>query len=113
MRASLVALLLVAVCALTPALGAEIVKVSVLASGTLLLDGKATTLPALEERLKALKAAGGAVWYHRENPTTEPPPQGNAAIQLIIKYRLPVSMSSRADFSDWVDEKGVSRPRQP
>jgi hypothetical protein len=51
------------------------------------------------------------VWYHRENPAGEPPPQGTAVIQLIIKHRLPVSMSTKPDFSDYVDDKGVSRPR--
>jgi hypothetical protein len=25
--------------------------------------------------------------------------------------QLPVSMSAKPDFSDWVDDKGVSRPR--
>ena len=108
----LVVLLLVAVCCVSPALSVEpVAKVTVLASGTVLLDGKPTTLPALEERLKSLKAEGGAVWYHRDNPAAEPPPQGNAVVKLIIKYQLPVSMSAKPDFSDWVDDKGVSRPR--
>ena len=40
-----------------------------------------------------------------------PPPQGQAVIQLIIKHQLPVSMSTKPDFSDYVDDKGVSRPR--
>ncbi len=53
----------------------------------------------------------GGVWYHRQNPASEPPPQGPAVIQMIIKHQLPVSMSSRPDFSDYVDSKGVSRPR--
>jgi hypothetical protein len=34
-----------------------------------------------------------------------------AVIQLIIKHQLPVSMSTEPDFSDYVDDKGVSRPR--
>ncbi len=51
------------------------------------------------------------VWYHPQNPASEPPPQGPAVIQMIIKHQLPVSMSSRPDFSDYVDSKGVSRPR--
>jgi hypothetical protein len=51
------------------------------------------------------------VWYHRENPASEPPSQGQAVIQLIIKHQLPVSMSTKPDFSDYVDDKGVSRPR--
>lgn len=106
-----IAALLVVLCAAPVAVGGEVAKVSVLASGDLLLDGQPTTLPALEERFKALEAAGGAVWYHRENATAEPPPQGTAVIKLVVKYRLPISMSLRADFSDWVDGQGVSHPR--
>jgi hypothetical protein len=108
----LVAVLVVAICCVSSALGAEIIKVTVQASGTVLLDGKPTMLPALEERFKALKATNGSVWYHRENPAAEPPPQGTAVVQLIIKYKLPVSMSAKPDFSDYVDDKGVSRPRR-
>ena len=113
MRAPLVAvLLLTAVCHLpAPAAAEPVARISVLASGSVLLDGAPTTLPALDERLRTLKAGGGVVWYHRENPAAEPPPQGSAVIKMIIEHQLPVSMSSKQDFSDWVDEKGVSRPR--
>jgi hypothetical protein len=112
MRKPLIAVLAVVLCSVAPVVSAEpVAKVTVLASGVLLLDGQPTTLPALDERLKALKAANGAVWYHRQNPAAEPPPQGTAAVQLIIKHQLPVSMSARPDFSDYVDKDGVSRPR--
>jgi hypothetical protein len=56
-------------------------------------------------------AANGSVWYHREHPDSEPPPQG-PVVQLIIKHRLAVSLSSRPDLSDRADGSGVSRPRQ-
>jgi hypothetical protein len=112
MRKPLIAVLAVVLCSVAPVVSAEpVAKVTVLASGVLLLDGQPTTLPALDERLKALKAANGSVWYHRQNPAAEPPPQGTAAVQLIIKHQLPVSMSARPDFSDYVDKDGVSRPR--
>jgi hypothetical protein len=108
----LIGVMLVLLCVASLPAGAEpVAKVTVLASGTVLLDGQPTTLQALEERFKLLQATKGAVWYHRENPAAEPPPQGNAVVQLIIRYRLPVSMSAKPDFSDYVDEKGVSRPR--
>jgi len=108
----LLAGLVLAVMMALPASGAErVAKVAVFASGAVQLDGRPTTLPALDEELKKLKADNGVVWYHRQNPASEPPPQGTAVIQMIIKHKLPVSMSSRPDFSDYVDEKGVSRPR--
>jgi hypothetical protein len=31
---------------------------------------------------------------------------------MIIKHQLPVSMSAKPDFSDYVDKDGVSRPRR-
>ena len=89
----------------------KIARIAVFSSGAVQLDGRPTTLPALDAELGKLKADKGVVWYHRENPASEPPPQGTAVIQLIIKHQLPVSMSTKPDFSDYVDEKGVSRPR--
>lgn len=110
-RKLLVALVLLALLA-PPTAGAErVARVAVFSSGTVQLDGGPTTLPALDEELRKLKADGGVVWYHRENPASEPPRQGTAVIQMIIKHQLPVSLSTRPDFSDYVDDKGVSRPR--
>jgi hypothetical protein len=31
---------------------------------------------------------------------------------MIIERKLPVSMSTKPDFSDYVDEQGKSRPRK-
>jgi hypothetical protein len=110
-RTLLATLILVAL-TVPPASGAEkIARIAVFSSGAVQLDGRPTTLPALDAELGKLKADKGMVWYHRENPPGEPPPQGTAVIQLIIKHQLPVSMSTKPDFSDYVDDKGVSRPR--
>lgn len=110
-RTLLATLILVALTG-PPASGAEkIARIAVFSSGAVQLDGRPTTLPALDAELGKLKADKGVVWYHRENPASEPPPQGTAVIQLIIKHQLPVSMSTKPDFSDYVDDKGVSRPR--
>jgi hypothetical protein len=92
--------------------GAErVARVAVFSSGAVQLDGRPTTVPALDAELRKLKSDKGVVWYHRENPASEPPPQGQAVIQLIIKHQLPVSMSTKPDFSDYVDSQGVSRLR--
>ena len=109
---NLLAALLLAALIAPPASGAErVARIAVFSSGAVQLDGRPTTLPALDAELGKLKAEKGVVWYHRQNPASEPPPQGTAVIQLIIKHQLPVSMSTKPDFSDYVDEKGVSRPR--
>jgi hypothetical protein len=109
----LVAAIAVLLCYVAPALCEEILKVTVRSSGTVLLDGKPVTLPALERRFKALKAGNGTVWYHRQDPAgASPPKEATAVVELIIKYQLPVSLSANPDFSDYVDDKGVSRPRR-
>ena len=86
-------------------------KISVLASGEVLLDGKPVGMEALDIELQTAKGQNGAVWYHRESSGKEAPPQAKAVIDLVIKHRLPISLSSKPDFSDYVDAKGVSHPR--
>jgi len=39
----------------------------------------------------------GAVWYHRESPGQEPPPEALAVLQAIIDARLPVKLVEK-DF---------------
>ncbi len=89
-------------------------KISVLASGAVLLDGKPADFDQIEAALQAAKQANSnaQVWYYRETGG-QPPAQALAVIQRIVHYKLKISLSSKSDFSDWVDAKGVSRPRTP
>lgn len=89
----------------------RILKISALANGTLLADGKKIDLDSLDRLLGKFKAEEGLVWYYRENASQEPTAQAMQAIKLIAKHGLPVSMSTKADFSDYVDASGSSRPR--
>jgi hypothetical protein len=88
-------------------------KISVLASGSILLDGKPADFDQLDAALYAAKQANGnaQVWYYRETAGGTPPPQAMAVVQRIVHHKLAISLSSKSDFSDWVDAKGVSRPR--
>jgi hypothetical protein len=88
-----------------------ILKISVLSSGAVLLDGKATTMRALEGSLKTAKTRNGQVWYYREAVNSEPSSQAMAVIKLVVDNKLPISLSTKPDFSDYVDERGQSRPR--
>jgi hypothetical protein len=106
----LVGATIVVLCCVSSTLGDEVVKITVRSSGSVLLDGRPITLPDLERRFKALKAADGTVWYHRENATRGGPPEASAVVRLIIKYKLPIRLSTKPDFSDYVDERGVSHP---
>ncbi len=88
-----------------------VLKLSALASGEILLDGKPIQLDALDQALQAADKESTGVWYYREAAGQEPHPSVKAAIQLVIKHKLRISLSSKSDFSDYVDAKGVSHPR--
>jgi len=90
-------------------------KVSVLATGKLLLDGQLVTLPALEQALGQAPKDGTVVWYYRENAAGDPPAAAAEVMKLITANHLPVRLSSRPDFSDTVtlelpDLEKVFRP---
>src|SRR4051794_18403468 len=91
------------------------VKISVLASGAILLDGKPSSLDQIDTTLQTAKQVNGSaqIWYYRETTAGTPPPQAMAVVQRIVHYKLGISLSSKPDFSDWVDAKGVSHPRTP
>jgi biopolymer transport protein ExbD len=86
-------------------------RLSVSSSGEMRVDHKPVDLAALDRMLEELKRRGGEVWYYRQSSATEPPPQAMEAIKLIIKYSLPITMSTKPDFSDYVDVQGNSHPR--
>ena len=87
-----------------------ILKISVLASGAILADGQPVGLDRLDAMLRELKAGKGTVWYFRE-AAANPEAAGMQVIKLVSGYKLPISMSTRSDFSDYVDAKGISHPR--
>ncbi|MBI3778006.1 MAG: hypothetical protein HY274_03675 [Gammaproteobacteria bacterium] len=89
-----------------------IVRLSVLTTGKVLLDGKESNLPEVKRALGKARSEKGMVWYYRENGKGEPPPQAMEVMKLIIENNLPISMSSKPDFSDYLDDKGQSRPRK-
>jgi hypothetical protein len=86
-------------------------KVSVLADGTILVEAQPATFEQLDAALTRTKAANGQVWYYREAGRSQPPPEAMKVVKRIVELKLPISLSSKPDFSDWVDGKGVSHPR--
>ncbi len=87
------------------------IKISVLASGNILLDGQEADSQQLDAAIEKARQEQGQVWYYREAAGAPPSAQAQALIQSVVRNKLPISLSSKADFSDWVDGKGVSRPR--
>jgi len=90
---------------------AVIVKISVLSNGDLLEDGQKVTIDQLAASLQKVKAANGKVWYYREAAGQEPPAIALQVMKALVDNRLPVSLSTKPDFSDYVDEKGQSHQR--
>lgn len=90
----------------------KILKIKVLSSGQILLENKSVTLDKLEKELSRLKEKEGAIWYYREQDKAEPPEQAMRVMELVVKYNLPISLSSKPDFSDYIDEKGISHKRE-
>lgn len=90
-------------------------KVKVLASGVILADEKPVTLEALESLLVVLKKEDGVVWYYRElgaeNPSEEVVINVQKVLDLVTDNNLPITLSTKPDFSDYVDGKGQSHPR--
>ena len=75
------------------------------------MDAKPATFEQLEAALARVKEANGQVWYYRESAGGQPPAAAMQVIQRIVALKVPISLSSKPDFSDWVDAKGVSHPR--
>ncbi|MGZ8144793.1 MAG: hypothetical protein ACXWTG_11575 [Methylosarcina sp.] len=91
----------------------SIVQISVLASGQMLINGQPAGLGAIKDAFKGLKSEKPAVWYYREEAQSEPLRETMAVIELVMKYGLPISMSSKPDFSDYIDQNGFSQQRKP
>lgn len=89
-----------------------VARVAVLAGGELRLDGKAVSLDELDRALEKLPK-NGTIWYFRENPLEEPTAQAMATLERVMRHRLPISFSSRADYSDYIDDQGLAHPRRP
>jgi hypothetical protein len=90
---------------------AKVAKISALSDGTILLNGAPADASAVDAEFTRLKKVGGAVWYYRQNADQEPNPKAMSIVELIVKHRLPVSMSTKPDFSDYVDGNGHSKTR--
>ena len=77
-----------------------VLKISVLMSGVVLVNGERAMLPLIEPELVDLKARGGQVWYFREGNEVYPNANGLTLFGLLIKHRVPTSLTEKADFSD-------------
>lgn len=87
-------------------------KISVLKDGSVLADGKPTVLADLDRALADLKRSGGSVWYYREAGQAEPSPRAMEVIKMVAEKSLPITLSTKPDFSDYVGEDGQPHQRR-
>jgi hypothetical protein len=85
-----------------------VVKIAVFADGRLTVDGAAATIESLRASLKNTAETHGIVWYYREASQQEPPPIAMQVMQAIVEARLPVRLSTQADYSDAIGPDGKS-----
>ncbi len=90
----------------------KVLKISVTASVQISADGRPITIEALIPILRELAKNKGEVWYYREAPEADPHPNAMKVLEAIIDCNLPVLLSSKPDYSDSIDDKGRSVPRQ-
>jgi hypothetical protein len=77
------------------------IKVWVSANGAMELDGKPSSLQAIEAILPQLSdRPGAAVYYGRDGAAGEPHPDAMKLIKAVVANRLPIRMSTKRDFSD-------------
>lgn len=88
-----------------------ITRIRVSRDGQIWCDDVRTSLADLGPRLAQLRAAQGVVWYYREEAGDDPAPEAMAVVRMVVEQRLPISMSTRADFSDVVQTDGTAVPR--
>lgn len=90
---------------------APVARIRVSRAGEIWCDDVRTSLGDLAPRLAELRAANGVVWYYREDVDAEPAPEAMAVVRMVVEQRLPISMSTRADFGDVIQADGTAVPR--
>jgi hypothetical protein len=88
-----------------------VARIRVSRAGEIWCDDVRTSLSDLGSRLAELRAAQGVVWYYREDTGAAAAPEAMAVVRMVIEQRLPISMSTRADFADVVQTDGTAVPR--
>jgi len=89
-----------------------VAKVRVDRRGGITLDGEPVSLEALREAFARLRSMQGAVWYYREPGGADAPADVLAVVRAVVDAKLPISISSKQDFSDVVLPDGTTRARE-
>lgn len=85
------------------------IKIALPSGGGLLLDGQPTDLEQLDLHLSKTDRARDQILLYKESPDSNP--LSIDVARLVVKHRLAISFSTKADYSDYVDQFGQSHPR--
>jgi hypothetical protein len=88
-----------------------VMKIAAYRSGRVTVDGVATEPAQLAMTLARLRHRNGVVWLYREGNESERHPNALLVARAIADARLPLSLSSRPDFTDELQADGTARPR--
>jgi hypothetical protein len=91
---------------------AKVLKIAVTTDGRVTADGRPVSIDALRPILRDLAKSKGEIWYYREAAQAEPHPYAMRVLSAIVEHNLPISFSTKPDYSDVVDDKGRSAPRR-
>ena len=80
---------------------AVVAKVKVTLSGEVYLNGHPVSLEKLREGLGRVGDMGGEVWYYRESPQQEPPPEVRGIVKSVINTISELKLSVRLSQTDF------------
>jgi hypothetical protein len=84
--------------------------------GDVQIDRKPVAIADVDRELARLRPAAHFVMYYRENAGVIPSGQASsnihAVMDSVMKLGLPLTLSSKPDFSDTIDGQGDSYPRR-
>lgn len=109
---SLLAVLFAVGCASTdsmPESDMPVATVAVYFDDSIKLDGKTVTMAELDLALTDLAAMDGGVMFYREAVGGMASANAVKAYEAIVSKGLPVRLSTKEDFSDYVGPAGKSR----
>ena len=89
-----------------------VARVRVSQAGQIEMNGVKLTREQLGSALAKLGEQGGRVMYYREKWNEPPSEEAAKALEVIMEAGLPVRMSSKPDFSDYIGPDGVPVPSQ-
>ena len=95
----------------TPRGPAPVMKIAAYRSGRVTVDGVAAEPAQLPVTLARLRQRSGVVWLYQEGAEGDRHPNALLVARAIANARLPLSLSSRPDFSDELLADGTTRPR--